>query len=156
MTRKRGRPRGSPKVVGSGRKRGTPNKKTVATREQILEMCDPLKLLANIALGKEWLVADGKDHGRRVKAFPTGDQRYNACQTLAHKLLPNLRAQELSGPAGGPIETRAADSGALEELMNKLNGMRQRRVLDDNPPIEKSLAEMAAGGDTVADSEGAN
>ena len=140
VRKRRGRPKGSPKVVGSGRQRGTPNKKTVATREQILELCDPLKLLANIALGKEWLVADGKDHGRRVKAFPNGDQRYNACQTLAHKLLPNLRAQELSGPLGGPIQTMdvATAGDAREELMKKLNGMSARMEPDEMVVSDKA------------------
>ena len=153
---KRGRRKGSPKVPGSGRKKGSPNKATLATREQILDLCDPVKILANVAMGKQFLVVDPKDSCNRIKSFPTADQIINAATILSHKLLPNLRAQELSGPGGGAIETRAADSGALEELMNKLNGMSQRRVFDDTPLIEKSFAEMAAGGDTVADSEGAN
>lgn len=150
--RKRGRPKGSPKPPGSGRRKGTPNKQTIGTREQILEQCDPLKVLADVALGKRWVVVDPKDSSKRIWSYPSGDQRIHAVTTLAKKVSPDLRSQELSGPEGGPIQTQDAGSAkALETLMSRVDGMSQRVNIDDKPPTKMSLAEKAAHGDTNSD-----
>ena len=150
---KRGRKPGSPKPAGSGRKKGTPNKQTIATRAQILEKCDPLKILADVALGKRWAVVDPADSSKRILSYPSGDQRIHAVTTLAKKVSPDLRAQELSGPGGAPIETKEVNSeDALKILLSRIDKMSERVNFDDKPPTEKFLAEMAAHGD----SEGAN
>jgi hypothetical protein len=132
---KRGRPKGSPKPAGSGRKRGTPNKTTVATREQILEQCDPLKILADVALGKRWVVVDPADSSKRIWSYPSGDQRIHAVTTLAKKVAPDLRSQELSGPEGGPIQTEGTNGGdALENLLNRIDGIAKRMREGDQGP----------------------
>ena len=129
--KKRGRKPGSPKPAGSGRRKGTPNKQTIATREQILEQCDPLKILADVALGKRWAVVDPTDSSKRIWSFPSGDQRIHAVTTLAKKVSPDLRSQELSGPEGGPIETKDANRGnALETLLHRIDGMANRTQID--------------------------
>lgn len=145
---KRGRPKGSPKPAGSGRRKGTPNKQTISTREQILEQCDPLKLLADVALGKRWVVVDPADSSKRIWSYPSGDQRIHAVTSLARKVAPDLRAQELSGPGGAPIETRTAGTDALETLMNRLDGMSGRVSFDDKHATEMPPAKMATLGNS--------
>ena len=138
--RKRGRPKGSPKVVGSGRAKGTANKRTIATREQILQVCNPLKLLTDVALGRPFFIVDLEDGRRRNRVSPTPDQIMNARAILAHKTAPNLRAQELSGPGGAPIETiNISGEAAREVLVKQLHGMSERMVVDrDELPNEES------------------
>ena len=38
--------------------------------------------------------------------YPTGDQRLTKAQTLARKVLPDMKAVELAGPAGEPMIAR--------------------------------------------------
>ena len=48
---KRGRPKGLGRVPGSGRRRGTPNKRTAEIRELLLSLkCDPIQGMARIAM----------------------------------------------------------------------------------------------------------
>lgn len=145
---KRGRAKGSPKPAGSGRRKGTPNKQTISTREQILEQCDPLKILADVALGKRWVVVDPADSSKRIWSYPSGDQRIHAVTSLARKVAPDLRSQELSGPAGGPIETQAGGADPMSLILSRLNGMAQRVDPDNKPSIEVPPAKMAALGDS--------
>jgi hypothetical protein len=108
-----GRPRGLGKVPGSGRKPGTPNKLTQDVREYIMEKGQPLELLFKIARGYKIKVGDSD--GNAAKIYPSLTDRAAAARALLAKCLPDMKATELSGPDGGPIETTAGD-GSLNPM----------------------------------------
>ncbi len=92
-----GRPKGLGRVPGSGRKRGTPNRDRSATIEKIMELADPLEFLCKVARGDRMSAASKTGAGTKSWWVPTGDQRISAAQTLARKVLPDMKAVELSG-----------------------------------------------------------
>lgn len=71
-----------------GRKAGTPNKATVATRDRIEAEGDPVGLMLDIANGKPIKAAPlpGADTG--VSMVPTVDQRLNAAKWLGERSTP--------------------------------------------------------------------
>ena len=76
------RPRGLPKT--GGRRKGTPNRTNVATRERIESEADPIGFLCRVNRGDD---VDGE--------IPTLDQRMTAAKILADKVLPDLRSVEM-------------------------------------------------------------
>ena len=107
--RKPGRPRGTPK--SGGRKKGTPNRSTVQTRDRIQELADPIAFLADVMGGKRMTAAGELGDKKRTWAYPTLAQRVQASETLLRKLLPDLKATELTGKDGAPLiePTRRAE-----------------------------------------------
>ncbi len=82
-----GRPRGLGKVAGSGRKPGTPNKKSAEVRELLLSLkCDPITGMARIAMNS--------------KNPP--ELRGRMYSELAQYMWPKRKAIEVSGDDGGP------------------------------------------------------
>ena len=96
-----GRPKGYPR--SGGRKKGTPNKARAATVERIQREADPLGFLCNVCRGVRMEAADGPGAKKRTFWYPTGEQRISAAQTLARKVLPDMKAVELAGPNGEPM-----------------------------------------------------
>ena len=92
-----GRPKGLGRVPGSGRQRGTPNRNRAATIEKIMELADPLEFLCKVARGDRMSAASKTDASTKSWWVPTGDQRISAAQTLARKVLPDMKAVEISG-----------------------------------------------------------
>ena len=110
-----GRPRGLGKVPGSGRKPGTPNRSTVQTRDRIQELADPIAFLADVMAGKQMVAAGEPGDAKKTWCYPTLTQRIQASETLLRKLLPDLRATELTGdlrPAFTRIERVIVDRAA--------------------------------------------
>ena len=101
-----GRPVGLGKVPGSGRKRGTCNKDRAATVEKIMRLADPLEFLCKICRGDRMEAAPESGAKKKGWWFPTGDQRISAAQTLARKVMPDMKAVEHSGPLGEPLSVR--------------------------------------------------
>jgi hypothetical protein len=99
----RGRPAGLPRVAGSGRRRGTKNKFTVASRDEIVRLGDPVGLMCRVAAGHAVFAAVEPGSRIKVKLIPTLEQRLKAAELLLRKLLPDLKATEVSGPDGAPI-----------------------------------------------------
>ena len=98
--RKVGRPKGLGKVPGSGRKRGTPNRRTAQVHELLLALkCDPITGMARIAMN--------------AKNPP--DLRGRMYSELAQYLFPKRKALEVSTT---PAEGFAA---LLEELDRRQN-----------------------------------
>ena len=96
-----GKPKGLPK--SGGRTKGTPNRSTVQTRERIQELADPIAFLADVMAGKR-MVAAGEPGGmKKTWCYPSLEQRLRAGETLLRKILPDLKATELSGPDGAPL-----------------------------------------------------
>jgi len=88
-----GRPKGSSKVPGSGKKAGTPNLMSPEFRQWLMARAKPFELLAAICAGEEIEDKDGKRK-------PTMSERLRAAETISRKLLPDLRATELTGKDG--------------------------------------------------------
>ncbi len=101
-----GRPKGLGKVPGSGRARGTPNKDRAATVERIMREADPLGFLAKVCRGDRMEAALEPGAKKKTWWFPTGDQRIVAAQTLARKVMPDMKAIEHAGPMGEPLSVR--------------------------------------------------
>ena len=102
--RRPGRRPGSPKVPGSGRKKGTPNAVTRDLRELIARRGRPLELLADVCRGVKIRVGPQAGPGDATYEYPCLQMRVEAAKILAKKLLPDLSAQELGGiPDGEPI-----------------------------------------------------
>ena len=99
--RGRGRPKGYPKT--GGRQRGTPNRCNAQTRERINELADPIAFMTDVMLGKRMSAAGEPGDAKKTWCYPTVDQRVKAGETLLRKVLPDLKATELSGPDGKPL-----------------------------------------------------
>lgn len=109
-------PRGSkPGERRGGRKKGTPNRATVlaaSVRETLMrEGCDPVAVLAQVALGKK----RGKNVGHVVRA----------CAELTQYVYAKLVRAELTGPDGGAIQMDLFASPA-DRISSKLDQLAAR------------------------------
>jgi hypothetical protein len=102
VPRKRGRPRGLPKT--GGRQRGTRNQISADLRQEIIEHANPVKFLADVVAGRRIRVGPVAGPGAGKHEYPTVAQRMTAATVLLGKLLPDVKATELSGPDGEPLE----------------------------------------------------
>ena len=127
-----GRPKGLGRVPGSGRRKGTPNRDRAATIEKIMREADPLLYLCKIARGDRLEAGDGPNATKKTWWFPTGDQRISALQTLARKVLPDMKAIEHSG-----------EPPVITEII--------RRIVDPKKPGDES--ETPASGNSAAKGE---
>ncbi len=96
-----GKPKGYPK--SGGRVKGTPNRRTVQTRDRIQELADPIAFLADVMAGKRMVAAGEPGDMKKTWCYPTLAQRIQAGETLLRKLLPDLKATELTGKDGAPV-----------------------------------------------------
>ena len=96
-----GRPRGYPR--SGGRAKGTPNRKNQVTRDFVIREGAPLAFLCSVVRGKRFTAADEPGGKKRIHVFPSLDQRIRAAEVLSRKVLPDLKATELTGKDGGPI-----------------------------------------------------
>ena len=90
--RRIGRPRGTPnpngKVSGSGRKKGTPNKRTAEVQDRLQALgCDPITGMARIAMNR--------------KNPP--ELRGRMFSELAQYMHPKRKAIEVAGEGAGPF-----------------------------------------------------
>ena len=99
--RRPGKPRGLPK--SGGRVKGTPNRSTVQTRDRIQELADPIQFLADVMAGKRMVAAGEPGDMKKTWCYPTLAQRVQASETLLRKLLPDLKATEITGADGAPL-----------------------------------------------------
>ncbi len=111
---KPGRPKGLGKVPGSGRAKGTPNRDRTATIERIQKEADPILFLCKVCRGDRMEAAPEPGAKKRTHWFPTADQRIVAAQTLARKIMPDIKAVEHAGRDGGPVTVTLLDF--LKEL----------------------------------------
>ena len=102
--RSRGRPKGMGKVPGSGRKPGASNKITTDVKRTIMVRGKPLELLCDVARGVKVRVGPQAGPGDPEFQYPSLGERLTAARTLLGKIIPDLKAQELSGPDGAPLK----------------------------------------------------
>ncbi len=137
--RKPGRPKGYPK--SGGRQRGTPNRSTAQTRDRIKELADPIAFLADVMAGKRMVAAGEPGDMKKTWCYPTLTQRVQASETLLRKLLPDLKATELSGPDGAPL----IEPTRCGELYSKIEPARRIAfVLASGLDAKRELAKMEA------------
>ena len=105
---RRGRKPGHGKVPGSGLKKGQ-KVITADLKQEILVKGKPLDLLCNVSRGLKIRVGPQAGPGARF-VYPTLRERLDAARTLLAKVLPDMKATELSGPDGDPIELARAQS----------------------------------------------
>ena len=99
-----------------GRPKGSVNKVTGIAKEAILA-AEPHSFLIRVMEGRKFMRA-GENAGRKTTAcFPTLEQSVVAAETLLRKISPDIRATELSGPDGGPIEQRTEILEASERVL---------------------------------------
>ncbi len=68
-----------------------------------MSLADPLEFLCKVARGDRMSAAAKPGASKKSWWVPTGDQRISAAQTLARKVLPDLKATELTGDLGPVI-----------------------------------------------------
>jgi hypothetical protein len=87
-----------------GRQKGSQNKVNVATRERIERECDPIGFMMRVVKGEAVEAAlplkDERDRIEKVQIFPTVEQRIAAAEYLGRKVMPDLKATEISTPVG--------------------------------------------------------
>ncbi len=101
VKRRPGKPKGLPK--SGGRVKGTPNRSTAQTRDRIQELADPIAFLADVMAGKRMVAAGEPGDMKKTWCYPTLAQRVQASETLLRKLLPDLKATELTCKDGAPL-----------------------------------------------------
>ncbi len=110
--------------------KGTPNRSTVQTRDRIQKLADPIQFLADVMAGKRMVAAGEPGDMKKTWCYPTLAQRVQASETLLRKLLPDLKATELTGKDGAPL---------LEPT--------RRDGLHSKMELARSLAYVLAAGD---------
>ena len=138
-----GKPKGLPK--SGGRVKGTPNRSTVQTRDRIQELADPIAFLADVMAGKRMVAAGEPGDMKKTWCYPSLTQRIQAGETLLRKLLPDLKATELTGKDGAPLiePTRVDELYSSVEVARRIafvlaGGLEAKRELDgmDAPTID--------------------
>ncbi len=114
LPRKRGRPKGSPKVPGSGRKKGTKNWTNSEIRDALLGRSGAIDVLADIVAGRQLYAGASGSVGKPGWRYPTLQQRLQALQILLAKVVPDLKAQELSGADGKPLFPDGREATSLD------------------------------------------
>ena len=111
----RGPPPGTPKTPGSGRRKGTPNKVNVQTREALWQAI--ARLEAQGIEANPFLVL-------LTTMVTTADEhvRLHAATALSDRLLPKLKATEHNGEITQHILTGEQRRARIEELLVKRNG----------------------------------
>jgi hypothetical protein len=92
--------------------------------------------------GKRMVCAGEPGDQARTWAYPTIEQRIKAGETLLRKLLPDLKATELTGAEGAPLilpPTRREELVSSAELARRMafllaKGAEAKRELDAGPP----------------------
>lgn len=108
--------KGTPRPKGAGRKKGTPNKKTIDAQALADRLgCNPLEILLRFAMG-DWEGLGFPDEMRIL--FSNGvpynapyvdpEMRLKAAKDAAEYLYPKRKALEHSGPNGTPINVTAS------------------------------------------------
>ena len=107
-----GRPPGHPK--SGGRQPGSKNAVPAELRRFINQRGRPLEFLAAIADGRKVSAADPEDPSKKVRVYPSLHERTAAAKTLLNKLVPDLKATEVSGPGGHPLRSQTEPTSKLE------------------------------------------
>lgn len=136
--RRPGRPKGSPKVPGSGRRPGTPNRTTAEIRELIQKRGRPIELLCAIAAGRRIKT------GRGQYAYPDLQERAAAARLLLDKLVPPPKPTDVDVDRSLTVEvTRFGHEAWLNELEDDDPAARRTREIETARRVAFALARGA-------------
>ena len=113
LPRKRGRPKGLPKT--GGRKKGTKNWTHPEIRDALLDKSGAISVLADFVAGRQLYAGQSGSVGKAGWRYPTLQQRLQALQILLAKVVPDLKATEISGPESEALipDPGEVDTGQL-------------------------------------------
>jgi hypothetical protein len=111
-TRGPGKPKGHPKT--GGRKKGTPNVASQTTRAEIQARVvtvanSALEKMARIAAGEAIFSGPHGSVGKASRRVPSIEMQMRAASTIIDKVLPALKASEITGADGAPLIPSAAE-----------------------------------------------
>ena len=127
-----GRPKGSKKPAGSGRKHFR-DKTRDDLRKDLLQDSQALVALAQIARGEKFFSGSGGPAGKDSWRRPSIQQRLRAIELVLSKCLPDLQSTELSGPEGKPL-IPAPQLDTRETAIAVLSLMRNSAVRERGRP----------------------
>ena len=119
-----------------GRPPGMRNRVTKEGKSRIAESA-PWELLIRVMEGRTFMRAEeGGRVSRRVK--PTLEQSVKAAELLLRRVVPEIKAQEVSGPGGAPVQTQQLDGPRQQQLDGErsLAAINTLRQLAGLPPRE--------------------
>ncbi len=126
--RKPGRPKGSTKWPGSGRKKGTVNKSTAELRRYIHRNANPVAQVCKIAKGKVEI---------------EGLSQADAIKLLYKAVIPELRGEVLTGEDGAPL----IEPTPRDELFSKVElARRMAFMLRAGDDAQRELAALDTPG----------
>jgi len=85
-----------PRVTGSGRKRGTPNKVVGDLRQLVLTKGRPIEFLCNVVRGQRVRVGPVAGPGEPEWVYPSFADRLKAAAILAAKVMPDQAQAQLN------------------------------------------------------------
>lgn len=146
--KKVGRPKGYPKT--GGRVKGVKNWTHPEIRDALLSKSEAIETIADIVAGRPMLCGTERTSaetgaGVPVWRYPTLSHRIKALEILLAKVVPDLRATELSGPDGKALlpdpvvaDTRQVARAVLSLLSTGANAGDQdgdsNAAADSDPP----------------------
>ncbi|MGM0583385.1 MAG: hypothetical protein ACQEUZ_01875 [Pseudomonadota bacterium] len=146
--RRPGRPPGHPKT--GGRRPGSPRARLPEElRGFINQRGRPLELLAAISDGRKVSAADPSDPSRKIRIYPTLDERVAAARSLLDRLLPTLKATEakssvtVSGSGPAPLSSNSSVELARQVAFLLAEGAQEPEGEGRAPSIIDSMAEDA-------------
>jgi hypothetical protein len=136
LPRKRGRPKGLPKT--GGRKKGQRNWTHPEIRDALLDKSGAIDVLADIVAGKQLYAGQSGSVGKAGWRYPTLQQRLQALQILLAKVVPDLKAQELTGAEGEPLIPAPSDPVDKRQLARVILKLLSDAVPGGSVKFEKS------------------
>jgi hypothetical protein len=131
---RRGRPRGLPKT--GGRRKGQPNFITKDMKEAIIaSRGNPVAFLLRIIEGQRIRVGPLAGPAKPQFEYPTLADRIRAAMALAQKILPDMKATELSGPGGAPVEVMAIDVEERAEQLREIGRLLREQPVTPPPSL---------------------
>jgi hypothetical protein len=136
-----------PKKKGRGRPKGSRNKLTADARQVLAKHGLPgLRMLCTIAAGRPVFRPHGAD-GKREKLTPSLDQMLTAQKAVIDRLVPALKATELTGNEGEPLFP--ATDASPRTIARAVAGILREATIEDGPsggaaPQTPEVSEVSA------------
>jgi hypothetical protein len=118
-----------------GRPKGVPNKVNRIAKEAIAE-AEPHQFLIRIMEGRKFRRAGTESARKTTDCFPTLAESTAAAELLLRKIAPDLRATELSGPDGQPIQSEQLTveiSQRLSQVFGAVDTTQDKPVAEQLP-----------------------
>jgi hypothetical protein len=134
-------PADAPHRNRGGRPKGSRNKINADLQQFIRDKAKPIEFLAQVVRGYRMRVSDPDHLGRAVYQYPTMEARFKAATILADKILPSLKAQEVTGADGQALFPPGQYGGGL--MMRALLLATRSATDEDSHELDEALSESA-------------